>query len=109
MFSPPFFFCQPSSCIHTPVHFHSNGAPLWYFSFPLAAGIVVEVPYIVTAIVRHVGTSFDHGHYTALARKTTAPDSPWALFDDHKVKEISHQEVVNNEVYMLLLRRQDSL
>lgn len=78
-------------------------------SFLPTASVVVDVPYVATAIVRHVGSSFHQGHCTALARKTTACDSPWILFNDGKVKEISHKEVVTKEAHMIVFRRQDSL
>ena len=74
----------------------------------LTAPTIVKVPYMATAVVRHLGNDFTRGHYTTLARKTTAPDSTWVLFDDGRVRDISHTEVVNEAAYMLLFRRLDS-
>lgn len=74
----------------------------------LTAPTTVKVPYIATAVVRHLGDDFTRGHYTTLVRNTTAPASKWVMLDDARVRGISHTEVVNKDAYMLLFRRLDS-
>lgn len=69
---------------------------------------IIKVPYIATAVVRHLGSDFTRGHYTALARETTASAYKWVLLDDGRVQDISHTEVVNEDACMLMFRLLDS-
>ena len=56
-----------------------------------------ETKYKLAAVIDHDGASVDFGHYTTVY----CVDSHYYLYDDTTVKEMSKDQALNKEAYML--------
>jgi ubiquitin C-terminal hydrolase len=67
------------------------------FKLPLQPIELCGKEFLLNAVVKHRGESIDMGHYTVLRRRNpswmTEDDSPWYLFDDHKVSAKTEKDV----------------
>merc|ERR1712032_1413049 len=98
VFEPPNFRVRKLSCL---VDFPLQGLNLSQFVAPEAPQKFPLV-YDVTAIVDHIGSLADDGHYTASCRR---PDG-WFLFDDSLALPLPPDcSIVNRQNYILFLER----
>ena len=63
--------------------------------------------YVLTAVVEHLGTTIDHGHYVAYCRGFD--HKQWYHFDDDSVQVTTNQDVVQNSNPYILVYRQVSM
>ena len=59
--------------------------------------------YDLIGVIQHLGSSIEGGHYTSLCKQSTGK---WFEFNDEWVKQISEEEIVNNNAYILIYMRQ---
>jgi hypothetical protein len=57
--------------------------------------------YDLIAVVNHIGTTLDRGHYTTYARQLTNPTA-WYSFNDEHVSRIEENDVVSQDAYLLV-------
>ena len=63
---------------------------------------VMGVKYELAAIVEHIGTSSQAGHYICISNRT---DGKWRKYDDDGVYPIPEKSELNRQAYMLLYNR----
>jgi ubiquitin C-terminal hydrolase len=57
--------------------------------------------YDLIAVVNHIGTTIDRGHYTTYARQLTN-STAWYSFNDEHVSRIEENDVVSQDAYLLV-------
>ena len=57
--------------------------------------------YDLVAVVNHIGTNINRGHYTAYARQLTNP-TVWYNFNDEHVSPMEESDIVSQDAYLLV-------
>ena len=63
------------------------------------------VEYSLVALIEHTGADVRSGHYFAYVNKGTPRVGYWQKCDDSAVSDISEQEVLKREAYILFYRK----
>lgn len=63
-------------------------------------------PYQLTAVIEHMGSGIDHGHYIAMVRGFDG--KTWHLFDDEESRPISQSTLQQRQAYLMVYTKREA-